>query len=108
MRSEGIAGSGGRYAAYLHRDRVNGRVLARRGSRLTAITSGGALPDNALYAVLAQPEGTLVGTVDEDFAAESLARDIILLGHSAWPIRRAGSGPLLGGALHGVPAQAPS
>src|SRR5207245_5019427 len=68
LLSEVIAGSRGRYAAYLHRDRVNGRVRARRGSRLTAITSGGAIPDNALYAVLAQPEGTLVGTVDEDFA----------------------------------------
>ena len=59
MLSEGIAGSRARYAAYLHRDRVNGRVRARRGSRLAAITSGGAIPDNALYAVLAQPEGAL-------------------------------------------------
>ena len=53
MLSEGIAGNRGRYAAYLHRDRVNGGVRARRGSRLTAITSGGAIPDNALYSVFA-------------------------------------------------------
>jgi len=107
MLSEGIAGSRGRYAAYLHRDRVNGRVLARRGSRLTAITSGGAIPDNALYAVLAQPEGTLVGTVDEDFAVESLAGDIILLGNSSWRIRRVESGRLLVEDAQGAPPNVP-
>src|SRR5207249_2087380 len=102
MLSEGIAGSRGRYAAYLHRDRVNGRVRGRRGSRLTAITSGGAIPDNALYAVLAQPEGALVGTVDEDFAVESLAGDIILLGNSSWRIRRVQSGRILVEAAQGA------
>jgi len=61
-------GARGRYAAYLHRDRVNGMVRARRGSRLAAITSGGAIPENSLYTVIAQPEGAVVGTVDEDFA----------------------------------------
>src|SRR3989454_162825 len=107
MLSEGIAGSRGRYAAYLHRDRVNGRVRARRGSRLTAITSGGAIPDNALYAVLAQPEGTLVGTVDEDFAVESLAGDIILLGNSSWRIRRVESGRMLVEDAQGAPPNVP-
>src|SRR5947209_8133157 len=107
MLSEGIAGSRGRYAAYLHRDRVNGRVRARRGSRLTAITSGGAIPDNALYAVLAQPEGTLVGTVDEDFAVESLAGDIILLGNSSWRIRRVESGRMLVEDAQGAPPTVP-
>jgi len=107
MLSQGIAGGQGRYAAYLHRDRVNGRVRARRGSRLTAITSGGAIPDNALYAVLAQPEGTLVGTVDEDFAVESLAGDIILLGNSSWRIRRVESGRLLVEDAQGAPPNVP-
>src|SRR6266571_480545 len=107
MLSQGIAGGRGRYAAYLHRDRVNGRVRARRGSRLTAITSGGAIPDNALYAVLAQPEGTLVGTVDEDFAVESLAGDIILLGNSSWRIRRVESGRLLVEDAQGAPPNVP-
>ncbi len=51
MLSEGIAARRGRYAAYLHRDRVNGMVRARRGSRLAAITSGGAIPENSLYTV---------------------------------------------------------
>jgi ATP-dependent Lhr-like helicase len=88
MLSEGINARRGRYGAYLHWDRVNGRLHARRGSRLAAITSGGAIPDNALYAVVAEPEGAHVGTVDEDFAVESLRGDIMLLGNNSWRIRR--------------------
>jgi ATP-dependent Lhr-like helicase len=95
MLSEGIASARGRYAAYLHRDRVNGIVRARRGSRLAAITSGGAIPESSLYSVIAQPEGTVVGTVDEDFAVESLAGDIMLLGNTSWRIRRVLSGSIL-------------
>jgi ATP-dependent helicase Lhr and Lhr-like helicase len=85
--SEGIAARRGRYAAYLHRDRVNGRLRGRRGSRLAAITSGGAIPDNSLYSVILEPEHTTVGTVDEDFAVESLRGDIFLLGSTSWRIR---------------------
>src|SRR5205807_7544393 len=95
MLSEGIASARGRYAAYLHRDRVNGMVRARRGSRLEAITSGGAIPENSLYTVVAHPEGTIVGTVDEDFAVESLAGDIMLLGNTSWRIRRVQAGSVL-------------
>src|SRR5712692_2494464 len=95
MLSEGIASARGRYAAYLHRDRVNGIVRARRGARLAAITSGGAIPENSLYTVVAQPEGVTVGTVDEDFAVESLAGDVILLGNTSWRIRRVQSGSVL-------------
>jgi ATP-dependent helicase Lhr and Lhr-like helicase len=95
MLSEGIASARGRYAAYLHRDRVNGVVRARRGSRLAAITSGGAIPENSLYSVIAQPEGAIVGTVDEDFAVESIAGDIMLLGNTSWRIRRVQSGSIL-------------
>jgi len=95
MLSEGIASQRGRYAAYLHRDRVNRVLRARRGARLAAITSGGAIPENSLYSVVAQPEGVTVGTVDEDFAVESLAGDIILLGNTSWRIRRVTSGSVL-------------
>ncbi len=95
MLSEGIEGARGRYAAYLHRDRVNGMVRARRGSRLAAITSGGAIPENSLYTVVAQPEATVVGTVDEDFAVESLAGDIMLLGNTSWRILRVQAGSVL-------------
>ncbi len=95
MLSEGIEGARGRYAAYLHRDRVNGMLRARRGSRLAAITSGGGIPENSLYTVVAHPEAAVVGTVDEDFAVESLAGDIMLLGNTSWRIRRVQSGSVL-------------
>jgi ATP-dependent helicase Lhr and Lhr-like helicase len=95
MLSEGIASARGRYAAYLHRDRVNGILRGRRGSRLAAITSGGAIPENSLYTVVAQPEAIVVGTVDEDFAVESLAGDIMLLGNTSWRIRRVQAGQVL-------------
>ena len=95
MLSEGINARRGRYGAYILRDHVNGRLHGRRGSRLVAITSGGAIPDNSLYAVVAEPEGTLVGTVDEDFAVESLGGDIMLLGNSSWRIRRVQAGRVI-------------
>src|SRR5271165_5633443 len=84
MLSEGIAAKRGRYGAYLHRDRVNGKLRGRRGARLAAITSGGAIPDNSLYAVVAEPDGIVVGTVDEEFAVESMAGEVMLLGNSSW------------------------
>ena len=80
MLSEGIATARGRSGAYLHRDAVNRVVRGRRGARLAAITSGGAIPDTAQYLVVAEPEGVTVGTVDEDFAVESMAGDVFLLG----------------------------
>ena len=92
MLSNGIAARRGRYGAYLHRDQVNNRLHGRRGARLAAITSGGAIPDNSLYTVIAEPEHVVVGTVDEDFAVESLRGDIILLGNTSWRIRRVQSG----------------
>jgi ATP-dependent Lhr-like helicase len=95
MLSEGIAARRGRYGVYLHRDRVNGMLRGRRGARLAAITSGGAIPENALYSVVSHPEGTVVGTVDEDFAVESLAGDIMLLGNTSWRIRRVESSRVL-------------
>jgi len=107
MLSEGINARRGRFGAYLLRDRVQGRLHGRRGSRLVAITSGGAIPDNALYAVIAEPEGTLVGTVDEDFAVESLSGDIMLLGNSSWRIRRVQAGRVLVEDAHGAAPNIP-
>ena len=107
MLSEGINARRGRYGAYLHRDRVNGRVRGRRGSRLAAITSGGAIPDNALYTVVAEPEGAHVGTVDEDFAVESLRGDIMLLGNNSWRIRRVEAGRVLVEDAHGAAPNVP-
>ena len=92
MLSDGIASPRGRHGTWLHRDRVNGVLRARRGARLAAITSGGAIPDNANYLVVAEPEGATVGTVDEDFAVESMAGDVFLLGTTSWRIRRVEAG----------------
>jgi len=109
MLSEGIAARRGRYGAYIHRDRVNGKLRARRGARLAAITSGGAIPDNSLYTVVAQPEGIVVGTVDEDFAVESMKGDVMLLGNTSWIIRRieTNNGRLLVEDAHGAPPGVP-
>jgi ATP-dependent Lhr-like helicase len=109
MLSEGIAARRGRYGAYIHRDRVNGKLRARRGARLAAITSGGAIPDNSLYAVVAEPDGLVVGTVDEDFAVESNRGDIMLLGNTSWMIRRieTNAGRVLVQDAHGAPPSVP-
>ena len=88
MLSEGISSRHGRRGAWLHRDRVNGRVAARRGARLVALTSGGAIPDTADYDVVEEPEERLVGKLNEDFAIESMAGDIFLLGNRSWRILR--------------------
>ncbi|MGO9087935.1 MAG: DEAD/DEAH box helicase [Candidatus Sulfotelmatobacter sp.] len=109
MLSEGIAARRGRYGAYLHRDRVNGKLRARRGARLAAITSGGAIPETALFAVVAEPDGLVVGTVDEDFATESMAGEVMLLGNTSWRIKRIElkSGRLLVENAHGQPPGIP-
>jgi len=109
MLSEGIAARRGRYGAYIHRDRVNRRLRARRGARLAAITSGGAIPDNSLYTVVAEPDGQIVGTVDEDFATESNRGDIMLLGNSSWIIHRieTNNGRMLVHDAHGAPPSVP-
>ena len=107
MLSDGIASSRGRHGTWLHRDRVNGVVRGRRGARLAAITSGGAIPDNANYLVVAEPEGTTVGTVDEDFAVESLAGDIFLLGTTSWRIRRIEAGRVRVEDAHGAAPSVP-
>jgi len=109
MLSEGIASRRGRYGAYIHRDRVNKKLRARRGARLAAITSGGAIPDNSLYTVVAQPDGVVVGTVDEDFAVESNRGDIMLLGNTSWMIQRieTNAGRMLVQDAHGAPPTVP-
>ncbi len=86
MLSKGYATQRGRRGAYLHRDIVNGRLRARRGARLTALVSGGAIPDNFDYDVILEPTDTFIGTVNEDFAIESVAGDIFLLGNNSWRI----------------------
>ena len=107
MLSDGIATDRGRYGAYVHRDRVNRVLRGRRGGRLAAVTSGGAIPDNANYLVVAEPEGTTVGTVDEDFAVESLSGDVFLLGTTSWRIRRVEAGRVRVEDAHGAAPSIP-
>ncbi len=92
MLSAGIATRLGRRSAYLHYDGIHDTVSGRRGARIAAITSGGAIPDNADYDVIAEPDGTYVGSVMEDFAVESVGGDVFLLGNTSWRIRRVEKG----------------
>ena len=86
--SDGVITGRGTRADYVKRDRVNHTLKARRGARLAALTSGGAIPENADYRVVADPDDTFVGTINEDFAIESMAGDVFLLGSTSWRIRR--------------------
>ncbi len=92
MLAEGFSTKRGRRSALIHHDAINHRLRARRGARLVALTSGGAIPDNADYRVILEPSETFVGTVNEDFAVESLAGDIFQLGNASWRILRVNSG----------------
>ncbi|HSN92702.1 MAG TPA: DEAD/DEAH box helicase, partial [Anaeromyxobacteraceae bacterium] len=107
MLSEGIATTPGRTTALLHRDAVNGRVKGRRGARIAALTGGGAIPDNAQYAVVAEPDGLPVGQVDEDFAVESIAGDVFLLGNASWRIRHIEPGVVRVEDAQGAPPGVP-
>ncbi len=107
MLSEGVATSRGRSGAFLHHDRVNGRLRGRRGARWAAITSGGAIPETANYNVVVEPDGHVIGTLDEDFAVESMAGDIFLLGTTSWQIRRVEQGVVRVADAHGAPPSIP-
>ncbi len=90
--SEGITTGRGKRMAYVHRDGVNHVLRPRRGARLAALTSGGAIPEVGDYRVIADPDDTPVGTVNEDFAIESMVGDVFLLGTHSWRIRRVTQG----------------
>ena len=107
MLSEGIATSRGRSGAMLHRDTIGHVVRGRRGARLAAVTSGGAIPENANYTVIAEPDGRKVGTVDEDFAVESVTGDVFLLGTQSWRIRHVGGGQMRVEDAQGAPSSLP-
>jgi ATP-dependent Lhr-like helicase len=107
MLAEGFSTRRGRHGALIHRDAVNKRLRPRRGGRLTAITSGGAIPDNADYRVMLEPESQLVGTVNEDFAVESLQGDIFQLGNTSYRILRVERGTVRVEDAHGQPPSIP-
>ena len=107
MLAEGFATRRGRRAALVHRDEVNRIVRARRGSRLLALTSGGAIPEVADYRVVLEPEDTLVGTLNEDFAIESSAGDVFQLGNTSWMITRVTMGTVRVRDAQGAPPTIP-
>ena len=92
MLAEGYATVNGVRGAYLHRDAASASVRARRGGQLTALTSGGTIPDNADFSVLLEPQGHTVGTVNEDFAVESMAGDVFQLGNTSYRILKVDAG----------------
>jgi ATP-dependent helicase Lhr and Lhr-like helicase len=108
LLADGIEASRGRYGSYLLRDRVNGRMQSRRGARTIAVSNGGTIPDTALYSVIVQPEGVQIATLDEDFAVETSAGDVILLGNTSWRVQRVESaGRVLVEDAHGQPPNVP-
>jgi len=107
MVADGFATKRGRRGALVHRDEVNRRVRGRRGARMLAITSGGAIPEVADYRVVLEPDDTFVGTLNEDFAIESTAGDIFQLGNASWQIVQVGSGIVRVADAKGAPPTIP-
>src|SRR5690242_15765780 len=107
MLAEGFTTRRGRRGAYVHYDGVNRRLRARRGARLAAITSGGAIPDVGDYRVILEPTETFVGTLNEDFAIESTPGDIFQLGNTSYLINRIESGQVRVVDAHGQPPSIP-
>jgi ATP-dependent Lhr-like helicase len=106
--SNGIESSRGRYGAYLLHDGIQGQLHARRGSRMIAISNGGAIPDTALFNVILEPEGVQIATLDEHFAVDSSPGDVILLGNTSWRVKRIESaGRVLVEDAHGAPPSLP-
>ncbi|MET0935946.1 MAG: DEAD/DEAH box helicase [Luteibacter sp.] len=107
MLAEGFTTRVGPRGAYIHRDAVNRRLRERRGAKLTAVTSGGTIPETGDYNVLLEPQATVVGTVNEDFAVESLAGDVFQLGNRSYRIMRVEMGRLRVEDAQGAPPNIP-
>ncbi len=107
MLSDGFASRHGTRAGLLHRDAVNRRLRPRKGARLTALTSGGTIPDTADYTVVLEPQAQTVGTVNEDFAVESLAGDVFQLGNASYRIIRVEPGRVRVEDAHGAAPSIP-
>ena len=107
MLAEGFSTKRGKRSTYLHHDAVNQRIRGRRNARISAITSGGAIPDTADYAVVLEPSDLVIGSVNEDFAIESLQGDIFQLGNTSWRVLRVEQGKVRVEDAHGQPPSIP-
>ena len=107
MLAEGFATRHGRRGALIHFDAVNRMLRGRRGARTTALTSGGTIPDTADYQVVLEPESHVIGTVNEDFAVESMAGDVFQLGNASYRIQRVERGTVRVEDAQGQPPNIP-
>ena len=107
MLSEGIGEGAGRARPLLHRDRIGGMLRGRREARLTALVNGGVIPETGDYQVIAEPDETVVGSVGEDWAIESMGGDIFLLGSTSWQIKRVEAGRVRVVDAQGAPPTIP-
>ncbi|HEX6317673.1 MAG TPA: DEAD/DEAH box helicase [Burkholderiales bacterium] len=107
MLARGYATRRGRRGALIHHDSLNRKIRARKGSRLSAITNGGAIPEVFDYRVVLEPEGHFIGTLNEDFAIESLPGDVFQLGNTSWRILRIGNGAVRVADAQGQPPSMP-
>ncbi len=107
MVADGYSTKRGRRGALVHRDEVNRRVRGRRGSRMLALTSGGAIPEVADYRVVLEPEETFIGTLNEDFAIESNTGDVFQLGNASWQVMQVGTGVIRVSDAKGAPPTIP-
>lgn len=107
MLADGYTTRRGRRGAYLHRDAVHGRLRPRRGARLTALTNGGVIPDQFDYDVYLAPEHFKIGTLNEDFAFESIPGDIFQLGNTSYRILKIEQGKVYVGDAKGQPPNIP-
>ncbi|MYM24908.1 DEAD/DEAH box helicase [Duganella sp. FT135W] len=107
MLTDGYTSRQGMRGSYLHRDTVSGTLRGRRGGKMTAVMSGGTIPDNADYTVILEPQGHNIGTVHEDFAVESLAGDVFQLGNTSYRIQRVEAGKVRVEDAHGAAPNIP-
>ncbi|HAH46061.1 MAG TPA: DEAD/DEAH box helicase, partial [Planctomycetaceae bacterium] len=105
--SEGISSTAGRSRVYLHHDQVQNRIRSRKNARLVSTMNGGAIPEVASYRVVTEDDQTVVGSVDEEFAVESMAGDIFLLGNTSWQVRYVRGGDVTVVDAHGAPPSIP-
>ncbi|MDE2091086.1 MAG: ATP-dependent DNA helicase, partial [Gammaproteobacteria bacterium] len=107
MLAEGFSTRRGRRSAYLHRDAVNGQLRGRRGAKLIAVTNGGAIPDQFDYEVVLMPAGLRIGSLNEDFAFESIPGDIVQLGNTSYRMLKIEQGRMLVEDAKGAPPNIP-
>ncbi|HXJ50210.1 MAG TPA: DEAD/DEAH box helicase [Burkholderiales bacterium] len=107
MLARGYVTRRGRRGALIHHDSLHRKIRARKGSRMSAIVNGGAIPEVFDYRVLLEPEGHFIGTLNEDFAIESLPGDVFQLGNTSWRILRIGNGVVRVADAAGQPPSMP-